>query len=84
MVRSGAVSTLQCSPPSFTSADGAYFTLDMSAGERVGAVRDHSGRVVAFSDPATCQAVAHYLAADGYPPLLAPVPIEETRATNSK
>jgi hypothetical protein len=39
------------------------------------AVRDLSGRVVVFDDPATCQTVAAFLAAAGAPPMIAPVPL---------
>lgn len=41
------------------------------------AVRDLSGRVVVFDDPATCQTVAAFLAAAGAPPMLAPVPMQD-------
>jgi hypothetical protein len=41
------------------------------------AVRDVSGRVVVFDDPATCQTVAAYLAAAGAPPMLAPVAMQD-------
>jgi hypothetical protein len=57
------------------AADGPLYVLGLSAG--AGAVRDRAGRVVGFSDPETCQAVAHYLAADGYGPLLAPLLLDD-------
>jgi hypothetical protein len=58
-----------------SAAGGPVFVLGTSSAG-AGAVRDRSGRVVAFTDPATCSAVAAYLAADGHPPVLAPIPLD--------
>jgi hypothetical protein len=57
-------------------ADGApLYALEIGGPSSGGVVCDPSARPLAFTDPATCQAVAALLAAAQHPPLRAPVPV---------